>query len=70
MTEAEAIAPLIAETAKLRAEIERLLEALEAIAGFGTVNLAGEYEHGLRDIIRSMTDCARRALNTTQGTEK
>jgi hypothetical protein len=37
-------------------------EALEAIAGFGSVNLAGEYEHGLRDIIRSMTDCAKDAL--------
>jgi hypothetical protein len=43
---------------------ERLREALEAIAGFGSVNLSGEYEHGLRDIIRSMTDCARDALSS------
>ena len=37
-------------------------EALEAIAGFGSINLAGEHEHGLRDIIRSMTDCAKECL--------
>jgi hypothetical protein len=43
-------------------EIERLRAALTAISGFGDVNLAGEYEHGLRGIIRSMTDCAKRAI--------
>ena len=37
-------------------------EALEAIAGFGDINLVSELEHGLRDIIRSMTDCAKDAL--------
>lgn len=41
---------------------ERLQEALENIAGFGDVNLAGEWEPALRDIIRSMTDCAKSAL--------
>jgi hypothetical protein len=45
-----------------QAEIERLTAALTLIAGFGSVNLAGEWEHGLRDIIRSMTDCARNAI--------
>lgn len=40
-----------------------LREALELIAAFGQENLAGEWEHGLRDIIRSMTDCARKALD-------
>jgi hypothetical protein len=40
----------------------RLRDALERIKGFGDVNLSGEWEHGLRDIIRSMTDCARTAL--------
>jgi len=43
-------------------EVERLRAALDAIAGFGSLNIAGEYESGLRDIIRSMTDCARAAL--------
>lgn len=43
-------------------QVAHLRERLEAIAGFGSVNLNGEYEHGLRDIIRSMTDCAREAL--------
>jgi hypothetical protein len=43
-------------------EIERLRAALTSIAGFGDVNLAGEWEPALRDIIRSMTDCAKRAL--------
>ena len=40
--------------------------ALHAIAGFGSVNLAGEWENGLRDIIRSMTDCAKAALKTAE----
>lgn len=47
-------------------EIERLREALTAIAGFGDVNLASEWEAGLRDIIRSMTDCARTALSADE----
>jgi hypothetical protein len=50
------------EIEKLRAKNERMCEALQAIAGFGSVNLQQEYEFGLRDIIRSMTDCARNAL--------
>lgn len=37
-------------------------EALTTIASFGNANLASEWEHGLRDIIRAMTDCAKRAL--------
>lgn len=40
----------------------RLRAALGAIAGFGSVSLSGRYEHELRDIIRSMTDCARDAF--------
>lgn len=40
-----------------------LRKALQIIAGFGDVNLASEWESSLRDIIRSMTDCAKRALN-------
>lgn len=46
--------------------IEKLHTALEAIAGFGSVNLDGEWSEGLRDIIRSMTDCAREALKTAE----
>lgn len=42
-------------------------DALRTIVGFGNVNLASEWEHGLRDIIRSMTDCARNALNNHLG---
>ena len=48
------------------AEIERLRAALEAVAGFGSVNLTSEWEHSLRDIIRSMTYCASNALNSAE----
>lgn len=50
----------------------RLRAALESIAGWRNVNIAGEYEHGLRDIIRSITDCAAAALEAShspQGAE-
>lgn len=43
-------------------EIERLRAALKIIADWRTINIAGEYEHGLRDIIRSMSDAAAAAL--------
>ena len=44
-------------------EIVELRAALESIAGWRNVNISGEYEHGLRDIIRSVTDCAQAALD-------
>lgn len=47
-----------AETAKLRA-------ALESIAGWDDVNLQREYEVALRDIIRSIVDCAKTALEAS-----
>ena len=50
-------------------ERNRLRADLQAIAGFGSVNLAGEWDGGLRDIIRSMTDRARDALEQTAQTE-
>lgn len=50
------------EITSLRLRLGRAEKALESIAGFGNVNLAGEWEHGLRDIIRSCVDCARSAL--------
>lgn len=50
------------EMQRLRAEIERLRDALDVIAGFGKVPLASEWEAGLRGIIRAMTDCANNAL--------
>lgn len=37
-------------------------DALRSIAALGSIDMAGEYEAGLRGIIRSMTDCARNAL--------
>lgn len=37
--------------------------ALKSIADWRAVNLSGEYEHGLRDVIRSVTDCAAAALD-------
>lgn len=40
-----------------------LRDALESIAGWRKVNIQGEYEHGLRDIIRSITECAAAALD-------
>lgn len=41
---------------------EQLRAALESIAAWRKVNISGEYDHGLRDIIRSITDCAATAL--------
>jgi hypothetical protein len=41
---------------------ESLLAALKSIAEWRKVNLTAEYEHGLRDVIRSITDCAAAAL--------
>lgn len=46
----------------------RLRASLESIAGWRKVNIQGEYEHGLRDIIRSITDCAAAALDATTAT--
>lgn len=43
----------------------KLHEALESIAAWRKVNIQGEYEHGLRDIIRSITDCAAAALDAS-----
>lgn len=54
---------------QMATEIERLQAALESIAGFGSVDLNGEWGSGLCDIIRSMTDCARRALEQTTPTK-
>lgn len=45
--------------------IERQRAALESIAGWRNVNISGEYEHGLRDIIRSITDCAVAGLEAS-----
>jgi hypothetical protein len=51
---------------EIAAEIERLREGLKAIAGFGDVDLSGEWPGQLRDIIRSMTDCAKRTLRESK----
>jgi len=48
------------------AQRDALMRALESIAGWRKVNLSGEYEHGLRDIIRSITDCAAAALDAVR----
>lgn len=42
---------------------DALVAAMESIAGWRKVNISGEYEHSLRDIIRSITDCAAAALD-------
>lgn len=47
-------------------EVQRLRSALENIADWRNVNISGEYEHGLRDIIRSIIDCAVDALDAPQ----
>jgi hypothetical protein len=58
-------------TDRTSSETETLRSALESIAGWRKVNIQGEYEHGLRDIIRSITDCAAAALDaSTSATEK
>jgi hypothetical protein len=44
-------------------EPQRLRSALESIADWRNVNISGEYEQGLRDIIRSIVDCAVAALD-------
>ena len=43
---------------------DALVTELKLIVDWCNVSLAGEYEHSLRDIIRSMLDCADRALET------
>ena len=48
--------PCSPDSASLRA-------ALVTIADWRKVNISGEYEHGLRDIIRAITDCAAAALD-------
>jgi hypothetical protein len=45
-------------------ELQRLRSALENIADWRNVNISGEYEHGLRDIIRSIIDSAVAALDS------
>ncbi len=42
--------------------VKKYRDALEIIADWRNVNISGEYEHSLRDIIRSITDCAAAAL--------
>ena len=54
----------IAICAQTQAKNDALVKALESIAGWRKVNISGEYEHGLRDIIRSITDCAAAAFDT------
>jgi hypothetical protein len=44
-------------------------DALESIAGWRKINISGEYEHGLRDIIRSIVDCAADALDAIPATQ-
>lgn len=51
-----------AETMRNVAQQLRMVAALESIAGWGDVNLQREYEPALRDIIRSVADCAAAAL--------
>lgn len=46
-------------------ELAKFRAVLESIAGWRKVNIAGEYEHSLRDIIRSIADCAATALETS-----
>ena len=41
---------------------DALVEAMKLIADWRNCNISGEYEHSLRDIIRSMTDVATAAL--------
>jgi hypothetical protein len=59
---ADEISHLLKARHDLAKERADLLAALESIALWRSVNIAGEYEHGLRDLIRSMTDCAAAAL--------
>jgi hypothetical protein len=60
----EGIAALVARSVNSHAE---LVEALESIAGFGSIDLSAEWESGLRDIIRSCVDAARAALSKVTG---
>jgi hypothetical protein len=52
----------IAICSQTQARNDALVTELKLIADWRNVSLAGEYEHSLRDIIRSMLDCADRAL--------
>lgn len=56
---------LHADWEKLRRINAEYSSALASIAAWRRVNISGEYEHGLRDIVRSITDCAAAALAGT-----
>lgn len=57
---------LAPEWRRMCEENKSLRTALESIVRVGSLNLTGEYEHSLRDIIRSMTDCAKNALGSAE----
>ncbi|MCK1501528.1 hypothetical protein [Bradyrhizobium sp. 188] len=50
--------------------VQRLRSALESIADWRKVDISGEHELGLRDIIRSIIDCAVDALDAPQHERK
>lgn len=60
--DAEQVERLNGRVIELLRERDKYKSALESIAGWRKVNIQGEYEHGLRDIIRSVVDCAATAL--------
>lgn len=53
---------------RVRRHAPDLLAALKTIAATSSVNLSGEWEAGLRGMIRSMADCARSAIDLAEGT--
>jgi hypothetical protein len=55
---------LVADREALLEALQLQKAALESIALWRSVNIQGEFEGGLRDIIRSMSDCAAAALET------
>jgi hypothetical protein len=48
---------------ELQRKLDLATTALKVIADWDMVNLQGEYEVGLRDVIRSIVDCAQRTLD-------
>lgn len=54
-----------ADLVTMREKLEAARDALQTISNWRSVNIGNEYEHGLRDIIRSIVDCASQALDDT-----
>ncbi len=69
-TTEKAVVALHGRAIAAEAALAKAREVLESIAGWRLVNIAGEFESGLRGIIRSIVDYAERAHELIRSMEK